>query len=78
MTFQSFHWALAACVLAGTCSDLTAQSSNKSDEYRARLERIEGFERRSNERQPPDKVMSAVGVTAGMVIGELGAYSGAS
>jgi len=76
MTFHIFRWALAACVLSGICGDLAAQSSNKSDEYRALLERIEVFEKRNNERQPPDKVMSAVGVTAGMVIGELGAGRG--
>ena len=76
MTFKSFRWALALCVLTGAYSNLTAQSSNKSDEYRARMERVEAFERRSNERQPPDKVLSAVGVTAGMVIGEVGAGRG--
>lgn len=33
-------------------------------------------ERRTNERQPPDKVMEAVGIKAGMVIGEVGAGRG--
>jgi SAM-dependent methyltransferase len=36
-------------------------------------ERGEG---RTNERQPPDKIMAAIGVQAGMVIGEVGAGQG--
>ncbi len=76
MTFQSFRWALAACVLLGTISDLAARSSSQSDEYSALLKRIEFYEKRNNERQPPDKVMDAIGVTAGMVIGEVGAGRG--
>lgn len=31
---------------------------------------------RTNERQPPDKIMAAIGVKAGMVIGEVGAGQG--
>jgi predicted peptidase len=34
------------------------------------------FERQSNERQPPDKVMDAIGVKPGMVLGEVGAGEG--
>ena len=33
-------------------------------------------ERRTNERQPPDKIMAAIGVKAGMVIGEVGSGQG--
>jgi SAM-dependent methyltransferase len=33
-------------------------------------------ERRTNERQPPDKVMDAIGVRPGMVVGEVGAGEG--
>ena len=33
-------------------------------------------ERYTNERQPPDKIMAAIGVNAGMVIGEVGAGQG--
>jgi ubiquinone/menaquinone biosynthesis C-methylase UbiE len=33
-------------------------------------------ERYTNERQPPDKIMAAIGVKAGMVIGEVGAGQG--
>ena len=36
----------------------------------------EGGERYTNERQPPDKIMAAIGVKAGMVIGEVGAGRG--
>jgi ubiquinone/menaquinone biosynthesis C-methylase UbiE len=76
MTFQSFRWALAACALFSTSSVLAAQSSTQSADYPALMKRIEVFEKRNNERQPPDKVMDAVGVTAGMVIGEVGAGRG--
>jgi ubiquinone/menaquinone biosynthesis C-methylase UbiE len=34
------------------------------------------FEKRSNARQPPDKVMNTIGVKPGMVIGEIGAGRG--
>ncbi len=34
------------------------------------------FEQQTNERQPPDKVMAAIGVKPGMVIGEVGAGRG--
>ncbi len=76
MTFQSFRWFLAACVLFQICSGLAAQSSSRSEEYQALLERIEAFEKRNNDRQPPDKVMDAIGLTAGMVVGEVGAGRG--
>jgi len=36
----------------------------------------EGSEQYTNRRQPPDKVMDAIGVKAGMVIGEVGAGKG--
>ena len=37
---------------------------------------VEYGERQTNERQPPDKVMDAIGLKAGMVIGEVGAGRG--
>jgi ubiquinone/menaquinone biosynthesis C-methylase UbiE len=37
---------------------------------------IEYGERQTNDRQPPDKVMDAIGLKAGMVIGEVGAGRG--
>lgn len=37
---------------------------------------VEYGERQTNERQPPDKVMDAIGVKTGMVIGEVGAGRG--
>jgi ubiquinone/menaquinone biosynthesis C-methylase UbiE len=37
---------------------------------------VEYGERQTNERQPPDKIMDAIGVKAGMVIGEIGAGRG--
>ncbi len=65
MKFQTFRWVLAACVFFPTSSGLAAQSSTQSSEYPALLKRIEVFEKRNNERQPPDKVMDAIGLTAG-------------
>ncbi len=46
------------------------------DEFADRLARVEPWESRVNERQPPDIVMDAVGVKSGMVIGEVGAGRG--
>jgi SAM-dependent methyltransferase len=37
---------------------------------------IEDWEVRLNERQPPEPIMDAIGVRAGMVVGEIGAGSG--
>ncbi len=37
---------------------------------------VESGEARTNERQPPDKVMDAIGLKAGMVVGEVGAGHG--
>jgi SAM-dependent methyltransferase len=37
---------------------------------------VEGWEVRINERQPPEKVMEAIGVKPGMVVGEVGAGTG--
>jgi SAM-dependent methyltransferase len=37
---------------------------------------VEGWEVRINERQPPGKVMEAIGVKPGMVVGEVGAGTG--
>jgi len=76
MTVRSCHWVLAGAVLLGTCPTLTAQPATRSDEYLARMERVERFERYANERQPAEKVMDAVGVKPGMVIGEVGAGRG--
>jgi ubiquinone/menaquinone biosynthesis C-methylase UbiE len=76
MKLQSFLWLLTTCILVPTSSDFVAQSSIQSSEYSALLKRIEVTEKRNNERQPPDKVMDAIGVTAGMVIGEVGVGRG--
>lgn len=37
---------------------------------------VEAGERRTNERQPPDKVMDAIGLKEGMAVGEVGAGRG--
>jgi ubiquinone/menaquinone biosynthesis C-methylase UbiE len=76
MTFQTFQWVLVACIFFPASRGLALQSSSQSEEYQALLKRIEVFEKRNNERQPPDKVMDAIGLTAGMVVGEVGAGRG--
>lgn len=38
--------------------------------------RIEGWEKRLNRRQPPVKIMDAIGIEPGMIIGEVGAGRG--
>jgi ubiquinone/menaquinone biosynthesis C-methylase UbiE len=40
------------------------------------LQTVEYGEARTNERQPPDKIMDAIGLRAGMVVGEVGAGHG--
>lgn len=42
----------------------------------AAAQSLENDERRANERQPPEKVMDAIGLKPGMVIGEVGAGHG--
>lgn len=42
----------------------------------AAAQSLEDEERRTNERQPPDKVMNAIGLEPGMVVGEVGAGHG--
>ena len=76
MMVRSCHLTLAAGVLAGACPILAAQPAPQTDEYLARMERIERFEKYANARQPPEEVMDAVGVKPGMVIGEVGAGRG--
>ena len=36
----------------------------------------DAWEKRQNDRQPPEKVMNAIGVKPGMIIGEVGAGRG--
>ena len=65
---------IAAVVLGWIAVSQTVAGS--PDEFTDRLARAESWERRVNERQPPDMVMDAVGVKPGMVIGEVGAGRG--
>ncbi|TFH34466.1 MAG: class I SAM-dependent methyltransferase [Bacteroidia bacterium] len=53
------------CALLIPCCSLTAQTDLS-----------EGWEVEATKRQPPDKVMAAIGVKRGMVIGEIGAGRG--
>ncbi|MCP4897040.1 MAG: class I SAM-dependent methyltransferase [bacterium] len=76
MTAHSTFATATALVLIALCQPLAALPSSQPDEFSERLARAESWERRVNERQPPDKVMDAVGVKPGMVIGEVGAGRG--
>ena len=43
----------------------------------AQSQRVEAWEKRINEeRQPPEKVMDAIGLKPGMIVGEIGAGRG--
>lgn len=54
-------------------ANLFAQTGN----YEVQSKRIEEWEKKINEeRQPPEKVMDAIGVKPGMIIGEVGAGRG--
>jgi predicted methyltransferase len=73
----------AACVLVAlVCSTVLissigfAQSAAQSPEFLASLTRVQQAERSGNDRQPPEKVMDAIGLKAGMVVGEVGAGRG--
>jgi len=44
--------------------------------YGSAAQTVEIGERRTNERQPPDKVMDAIGLKEGMVVGEVGSGRG--
>ncbi len=57
---------LSALLVSGSLPVLLAAQVNPAD----------AWERRLNELQPPDKVLGAVGVQPGMVIGEVGAGRG--
>jgi len=51
--------------------------ARQESSYDAQSQRVEAWEKRINEeRQPPDKVMDAIGVKPCMVIGEVGAGKG--
>ena len=67
---------VSASLLLAAGSLLGAQAQDPGSEFARVMERVEAWEERVNQRQPPAKVMDAVGVEAGMVIGELGAGRG--
>jgi tRNA A58 N-methylase Trm61 len=59
-----------------SCANLSAQIMS-DEEYEVQSRRIERWEKKINEeRQPPEKVMDAIGVKPGMIIGEVGAGRG--
>lgn len=63
-------------VVAGTVAGASAQAPMSPEEYARLAKRDEAFEKSANQGQPPDKVLDAVGVRPGMVIGEVGAGFG--
>jgi SAM-dependent methyltransferase len=59
-----------------SCANVSAQIMSDK-EYEVQSRRIEEWEKKINEeRQPPEKVMDAIGVKPGMIIGEVGAGRG--
>ncbi len=76
MKAKTSRAALAAFALTVLSQPVVGPPLSAADEFTERLARAESWERRVNERQPPVKVMDAVGVKPGMVIGEVGAGRG--
>ena len=60
---------LSSIVLFAFTADTYCQKSNVV---------VEGWEHRMNRRKPPVKVMDAIGLKPGMVIGDIGAGTGRS
>jgi len=57
-------------------TSLSAQAKSEK-EYEFQSRRVEEWEKKINEeRQPPEKVMDAIGIKPGMIIGEVGAGRG--
>jgi len=76
MRFPYVHPVLTAVtLLPGVCAAV-AQPAVQSAGAQELTSRVVEFEQRANAGQPPDKVMDAIGVKPGMVIGELGAGRG--
>jgi SAM-dependent methyltransferase len=67
---------LPATICLAAAGAAVAQTAPASAEARQQLDRVAASEQRANAGQPPAKVMDAVGVKPGMVIGELGAGRG--
>lgn len=70
------HAALTALACLASAGAFLGQTAPVSDEVRRQIDRVTASEQRANAGQPPAKVMDAVGVKPGMVIGELGAGRG--
>jgi SAM-dependent methyltransferase len=75
---RSHFWraVLTATICLAAAGAAVAQTAPASAEARQQLDRVAASEQRANAGQPPAKVMDAVGVKPGMVIGELGAGRG--
>ena len=71
-------WFVVVSMMAAvsTTAMCAGQTVTPSAEYARISARVAGFERYANERQPPDKVMDAIGLKPGMTIGEIGAGYG--
>lgn len=69
---------IAAVILTVGLAAIQAFSLSFPDpsEYSAEPQTVSPGERATNERQPPDKIMDAIGLKPGMVVGEVGAGRG--
>lgn len=64
----------SAFIMASYPGDLVAKTDGNKKQKRPF--EIEDWEKRLNERQPPLKIMDAIGLKPGMIIGEVGAGTG--
>lgn len=71
-----WHAVLTAVACLATAGTALAQTMPVSHEPRQQIDHVTPSEQRANAGQPPAKVMDAIGVKPGMVIGELGAGRG--
>ena len=68
---------LILLISIGYANGLSQENESIKKIYDEQHKRIEAWEKRINEeRQPPEKVMDAIGLKAGMAVGEIGAGRG--
>jgi len=70
---KSRYW---GCIFVSVLFTLMAGSFISLSYSQERSFRIEDWEKALNERQPPSKIMDAIGLDKGMIVGEVGAGTG--
>jgi ubiquinone/menaquinone biosynthesis C-methylase UbiE len=64
------------CIFVSALFTLTAGNFTSLSYSQERSFQIEDWEKALNERQPPSKIMDAIGLNKGMIVGEVGAGTG--